>query len=246
MKTFALILALLISFSFSFAQTTGSLSGHVYTDEKKESPLPGAQVYVETQSGKIGTVTDANGHFIIKPLNAGNYNLIVAFVGFEGIELENIDVVGDFDTDIGSLFLKAGINMDTCVIVRQRYKEPLINKNGGNIEIMNTKDINHHPDRGNLVSIVESMSSFYVSENREVFFRGSRSNMTAYIIDGVRVNSLEGVPRFAIGKMTVYAGGIPARYGDFTGGVVVVETLSHSDWMAIQRAKESLYRELNL
>jgi hypothetical protein len=43
--------------------------------------------------------------------------------------------------------------------------------------------------------------------------------------------------------MTVYAGGIPARYGDFTGGVIVVETMGYFDWLKMQQYKDMVYDE---
>jgi hypothetical protein len=38
-----------------------------------------------------------------------------------------------------------------------------------------------------------------------------------------------GIPGQAIGSLKVYTGGVPARYGDLSGGVIVVETKSYFD-----------------
>lgn len=38
-----------------------------------------------------------------------------------------------------------------------------------------------------------------------------------------------GIPGLAIGAMKVYTGGVPAKYGDVNGGVIVVETKSYFD-----------------
>ena len=43
------------------------------------------------------------------------------------------------------------------------------------------------------------------------------------------MTTLTGVPPDAINSMTVYTGGLPARYGDVTGGVVAIETKSYFD-----------------
>jgi outer membrane receptor protein involved in Fe transport len=37
------------------------------------------------------------------------------------------------------------------------------------------------------------------------------------------------VPGSSIGGVTVYTGGIPAKYGDTTGGVIILETKSYFD-----------------
>jgi hypothetical protein len=51
-------------------------------------------------------------------------------------------------------------------------------------------------------------------------------------IDGVKVvaGEVPNVPSTAIQNLTVYTGGIPAKYGDMTGGVVVIETKGYMDF----------------
>jgi hypothetical protein len=44
-------------------------------------------------------------------------------------------------------------------------------------------------------------------------------------------------PSMAIGSIMVYTGGVPSKYGDYSGGVVVVETMSYFDWVAQQESK---------
>ena len=66
--------------------------------------------------------------------------------------------------------------------------------------------------------------------SNELYFRGSRSDAMAYFVDGVKVSgSLTGVPPDGIASITMYTGGLPARYGDVTGGVVAIETKSYLD-----------------
>jgi hypothetical protein len=45
------------------------------------------------------------------------------------------------------------------------------------------------------------------------------------------------IPGRAIGSIIAYSGGIPAKYGDFTGGVVVIETKSYFDWLVEQESR---------
>ena len=49
-------------------------------------------------------------------------------------------------------------------------------------------------------------------------------------VDGVKLGSrFSGVPNEAINSFSVYTGGIPAKYGDVTGGIVAIETKSYFD-----------------
>lgn len=245
MKQTILLLALVILTSLAYSQTNGSLSGYVFSDEDK-LPIPGVQVYVETPNGKSGTVTDSLGHFTIKPLNPGRYNLVISYVGYTRLEITNINVRGDFETNIGKKILKVGETLTTCVIDGGTPK--LIDEAGGNIIFMSPKQQQNLPSPSDLAMVMQAMSTeFFVSDDKsEIHFRGSRNDMTAYLIDGMRVDALTGVPRFAIGSMTIYAGGIPAKYGDFTGGVVVVETLGYFDWLSMAQARDRLLQETTI
>src|SRR5665213_507871 len=52
--------------------------------------------------------------------------------------------------------------------------------------------------------------------------RGSRSDATQYIVDGVKVAYTP--PQSGIEQITTITGGLPAQYGDATGGVIEITT----------------------
>ena len=242
MKQLAILIISVFAFSQAcMAQSNGSISGYVF-DSLERNTIPGAHVYIETQNGKIGAVTDSIGYYSIKPINPGRYTLNISYVGYQELAIENISVRSDFNTHIGNIYLPIKSLPETIII---GHVDPLIDREGGCLVYMNHKKIAKLPEGNNLMAVLEVLTTeFQVSENRqEVFFRGSRANMTAYIIDGVRVDNLNVLPNAAVGNLTVYAGGIPAKYGDFNGGVVVVETLSYFDWLQNRRARDRAYRE---
>ncbi|NRA13170.1 MAG: von Willebrand factor type A domain-containing protein, partial [Crocinitomicaceae bacterium] len=65
----------------------------------------------------------------------------------------------------------------------------------------------------------------YDEESGELNIRGARSDANTYYIDGVRVSNFGNFPKSSIGEVRVYTGGIPANFGDVTGGVVSMSTL---------------------
>ena len=72
-----------------------------------------------------------------------------------------------------------------------------------------------------------------------LYFRGSRTENMASYIDGVKVSgAVPRVPPSAISSISVYTGGLPARYGDVTGGVVVIETKTYAEMYEAARAAE--------
>ena len=66
------------------------------------------------------------------------------------------------------------------------------------------------------------------ANGEELYFRGSRAGSVIYFIDGVKIRqNVPNIPSSGISGMQVYTGGVPAKYGDTTGGVIVVETKSY-------------------
>ena len=69
-------------------------------------------------------------------------------------------------------------------------------------------------------------------------FRGARKGDMLYLMDGVKTESIGNVPSCSIGRLMVYTGGLPAKYGDTMGGVVVMESKSYFDlhrkWVSSQ------------
>ncbi len=89
------------------------------------------------------------------------------------------------------------------------------------------KDIQNLPGRS--VNDLAALSSgVYQSdtENAAISIRGALPSSTQYIVDGVKVRGGAELPKVAMDKVQIFLSGSPAEYGDFTGGVVVMESKS--------------------
>ena len=75
-------------------------------------------------------------------------------------------------------------------------------------------------------NVAATTAGIYQSDSDgAVNVRGSRSNATAYYIDGIKITGNSNVlPQSAIDQMTVVTGGLPAQYGDATGGIISITT----------------------
>jgi Ca-activated chloride channel family protein len=117
------------------------------------------------------------------------------------------------------------------------YNSPLINRDAGATGVTITRDeIRQMPTRS-VASIASTVGCVQAGESEnEVHIRGARSDASNYYIDGVRVRSMPSIPQSSMDQVTVYTGGIPANYGDFTGGIISVDSRSYFD---LYRAWES-------
>lgn len=208
------------------ALSQGAIHGKVVSLETGET-LPGAHVVIEHGSNVIADVTDPDGNFRLRPLDAGTYTLTVSFTGYQEVEVQDISVYPDEITRLEEVELAYGRDLDPVVITWER---PLIDEAGRMTQALDSKDFQTMPTRGDIKATLTTISTdLVINENtREMHFRGSRADDFIYIIDGVKQRGGEPyIPSAAIESITVYAGGVPAQYGDFTGGVIVIETKSY-------------------
>lgn len=229
--TVILLLALGIQLS---AQSTGSIKGRVLDNQSGES-LPNANVYIEIGANLVGATADLDGYFTIKPLEPGKYDLNVSYTGYGSLVIKEVIVDGDKITFVPDCKLEPGTELTEAFI----YADPLINKDGQVDKVMRSKDIENLPEPRDLLKVITAITpDIMVSENEHDFsFRGARVGDASIVIDGITQRGSEmNLPGGAVSSVTVYTGGIPAKYGDTTGGVIVIHTKSYFEWEAQQRA----------
>jgi hypothetical protein len=80
-------------------------------------------------------------------------------------------------------------------------------------------------EHGNINGMITNMcSSCSETSDRQLVMRGARTGTVEYIVDGQRMFGTAEVPSQAIEQVTILSGGIPAEYGDLTGGVIIIST----------------------
>lgn len=227
MKRSIMFIAMLIGMiGYTFAQGTGAIWGRV-VDAKTGESLPNANIVVKTGNTMTGCQADLDGNFKLKGLAPGLYDLELTYTGYGPGVLKQIYVYADGITPTEDFKLTPGVELSQVVIHEDRVVTFVIQPKAGpdQIDVMPSKH-----DLGYIVSTLTS--DVQRGEDGELYFRGARNGDFVYYIDGVKTNGANAkVPATAIGSIVVYTGGVPARYGDFTGGCVVIETQSYFDWL---------------
>lgn len=207
------------------AQTgSGSLKGTI-KDKKSNEPLPFVNVVVERNGTQVsGGATDFDGGYFIKPLDPGSYDVIVSYVGYQPYKQTGVVITNGKITflDIG---LNQGVELKEFEVVQ--YVVPLIDKDGGASGGTVTRDqIAKMPGRSanSIATTVAGASD--AGTGGGISIRGSRSENTYYYIDGVKVpaGAGTGLPKSAIEEVQVITGGVPANFGDVTGGLINITT----------------------
>ncbi|MBT3611361.1 MAG: TonB-dependent receptor plug domain-containing protein [Flavobacteriales bacterium] len=238
-----LIATLVLISSFAMAQT-GTLKG-VVTDAMSGEPVPFANIVVEkngNQSG--GTTTDFDGNYTIKPVEPGAYTVKATFVGYGTVEVTGVIVSANKIT-FQDVKLQEGIAIGEVKIIA--YKKPLLDQDNLSGETKTAEEIVALPTR-NIASVAASTAGIYQRDEGDgINVRGSRSDATEYYVDGIKVRGSMGVPTSGIEQITVITGGVPAQYGDATGGIISVTTKGPSNKMfgGVEFESSSLFDSYN-
>jgi outer membrane receptor protein involved in Fe transport len=217
----------LCSIGFAVAQSA-SLQGKV-TEAAAGEPVLFASVALY-QNGvlKTGTETDFDGNYNFANLDPGSYAVEVSYLGLQTQRVEDITVFEGKVRTVDIVLEEAtGVMLDEVVV--REYKVPLVEQDnttqGGTLT---SDQIRNLPTRNINALAATTAGLGSADEGDAITVRGSRSDATNYYVDGMRVQG-NLIPESEIDQLQVITGGVEARYGDVTGGIISITTKGPSD-----------------
>lgn len=232
MKKLSTLLFLLIFGLNIQAQTgDGTIMGYVYGPDST-TVMPFATVYIDYNGSKLGVQSGLDGKYKISAVKPGTYNLH-AELSMNG--KASITGVNVYSESIAKQNLYLSGN-DTLTVVVVRADKLL---KDDHISTISLADIKNSPNIQNPKQMVVDMNSdVKLDQNNQMIIRGSRPGDVVYFVDGVKQRDMQSIPGAAISSMSVYTGGIPAKYGDTTGGVVIMNTKGYFDLYYAWKARQ--------
>jgi len=215
------ILIMLFSIT-GFTQSSGTLMGKLIDKETGE-PIPFGNIVVEVAGKQAGgTTSNFDGEYTIRPIPAGRYDVKATYVGFKPLLVQGVVINPDKITFLNIEMESTSVTLTTFEVID--YKVPLIEKDGGASGGSLTKEeIEKMPGR-DAGAIAVTVGGVFSQDGEVGSIRGQRSEGTVYYIDGVRVRGSSSLPKGALEQVTVITGGLPAQYGDATGGIIQITT----------------------
>jgi hypothetical protein len=236
-KTLTVILVCFFA-AASYAQSNfGKLQGKV-TDAKTKIPVAYATILLEKEGiRKGGAYTDDEGKYVINALDPGTYSVTVNYLDYQDKKVIGVEISSNstkyLNIEMSQQSAEDGgiAQLGPAVV---RAGRPLIEKDK-NTQTLTSGEIAKLPTR-NLNAIAATSSGANQTNGGGISFLGSREDATAYFVDGVRVLGSSSVPQSAQGQIDIIQSGIPAQYGDFTGGAISITTKGPS--RAVRRSFE--------
>ncbi len=225
LKKIRLTVTALLCSTAVFAQT-GAIKVHMFNKVTKE-PIPFANVIVELKGVQvIGGQTDMDGECVLKPLDPAEYTVKAVYEGFDDYIKTGVQVSPDQIAYINMDMSPTQTQLKEVHIVANQVD--LINKN---TQVGQTIDQQAYQDLAvKDVNSVAALSGGTYSPDvgGAINIRGARTDATEYIVDGIKITADQAVgliPQSMINQETTVLGGISAKYGDATGGIIEINTL---------------------
>lgn len=238
MKNGIMIMFLLVGTFVSAQGALGEVIGTVL-EKKTQQSAYGAVAFIEDHGRKYQARVNEEGRFRISAIPSGRYILQIRHKGDTMPKKFVVDVPMDGFFQLGTVaFVGTTLELD---IMNATYDRNGLRMIDGNLPVntLTSEEIEKSPLKNDIKGLLSTMTTdIRQTSDGELVFRGARKGDMLYLMDGVKTSEIGSVPSSSIGRMMVYSGGLPAKYGDTMGGVVVMESKSYFDlyrrWEASQ------------
>jgi len=208
-----------------------SIQGKIIDAQTKES-LP--SVTVTLVNTTLGTISDKEGRFEIKPKTPGAYVVRITRIGYEALEVN-----GETDNTFVEVALKPTVTQlnQAIVVTAQRYETDQFNRPEA-ISVLTQKELTQRAPRSTPEALMGTTGVWLQKTNHgggSPFIRGLTGQQTLLLIDGIRLNNatfrsgpnqyLNTIDPQSIGQIEVLRGSGSVPYGsDALGGVAQILT----------------------
>jgi len=220
-----LIFSMLIFAEYSWAVSTGKISGQVL-DKETEAPLMGANIVLE--GTYLGAAVDLEGNYFIINIPPGIYNVESTMMGYATLRKEKVKVSINQTTPLDFLMEKAAVRGQTVTVTATR---PLVKLDVSSSQRIITDEVIMDRPLSNLEEILASETGISLSASEDgtgLVVRGGEINETDIVVDGLSMRNERtqqpstALNLTAINEIEVLSGGFNAEFGNIRSGMVSV------------------------
>ncbi|HXC06781.1 MAG TPA: carboxypeptidase regulatory-like domain-containing protein [Bacteroidia bacterium] len=201
---------------------TGDIKGKVLDENKK--PIAYANVVV--MGAGAGTTTSEDGSFMIHGINPGTYDVKASYLGKDPLTKTGVFIKAN-EISYVNFTLGPKKLLDSGVVItgtKEIWQIPVVSKDYSTYNSIPQELFTELGSQSMNDKIMTVCSSCSMSSDNQLVMRGARSGSVEYIVDGQKLMGNSQPPNEGVEQVTVLSGGIPAEYGDMTGGVIIIST----------------------
>jgi len=230
------LLALIIYLAFSLTSPVSAATGRIIgtiTDKKSGEPVLGASVMV--MGTTRGATTDLEGKYTISQVEPGRYTLKVSSVQHTDVEVTDVEVKSDLNTEVNLKLEEKVTELDKIVVRAER--DPIDRREVSAAVTITSEQIDVQPV-STVQDLLRQVTGVVTGREGEIFIRGGRAGEVSYILDGVPIDDpLAGVGQAganlslvagSIQEFTVIKDGFDPEYGDAVSGIIKITTRTGS------------------
>ena len=222
-------------FSTSAQEILQNITGLI-TDETTGAPVSYAAVAVRSVDSVIGAISGLDGHFIIKNLAVGRYDIEISCLGYEPVLLREVLVISGKEMMVNVSLRETNVSIDEIEVKPRTNKEAPLNKMAMvSARMLSVEEAQRYAggfdDPARLASSFAGVSGNL--GNNGIVVRGNAPQMLAWKMEGIEIpnpNHFADMSVFGGGGLTAlssqmlsnsdfYTGAFPAEYGNATSGV---------------------------
>jgi len=174
------------------AYAASKITGFVY-EKESGSPLPGANVFIQTDEQTLGSATDTKGKFTISNVPPGEYVLNVTYIGYQKASV-NISVGPDETVEIDVEMTHETVKGETVVVTGQAAGQTAaINQqiSANTIKnIVSSTRIQELPDES-AAAALSRLPGLSLQEGDKVVIRGLEAKLNTVLVNGVALPSTD-------------------------------------------------------
>ncbi len=219
----------------TFAQNNRQNIRGVVTDKLSLTSLPGATVQIINKSETKGTVTDANGNYVLPGMAPDRYEIKVSYIGYKDVFASNVVVTSGKEVVLDIAMEENFKLLDEVVITANRKAGTINNLVPVSARTFSTEEVNRYAggrsDPARLAANFAGVSAPDDSRN-DIVIRGNSPVGVLWRIDGMNVTNPNhfatvGTTGGAVSALNTnllkssdfLTSAFPAEYGNATAGV---------------------------
>lgn len=220
--------------SLAWSQNKGTISGVILDKDLNNEPLSFANVTLKGTT--TGTSTDAEGKFTVE-VAAGNYTVVISFLGYETIEIPCIvkeneiitinKTIGSGSVSLNDVVVKTTVNREKETALLLEQKNAVVIKQSIGAQEMARKGVSDVEEGLTKITGITKVGS------RGLFVRGLEDRYNNLLINDLaaptnnpfkKIIPLDLFSTDIVGVIAVYKTFNPNIYGDFAGGTFNIQT----------------------